>query len=109
MSSKEQQRQEGSAYTLLLPSNIDFAKALIRAYEREGRTVPDDVRTLVNQQPSHNGGGNNRQFKRPSYENSYYGGRNEPPASGDSSRSKNLHPTGLGYHDESSNKKSRYS
>jgi ATP-dependent RNA helicase DDX42 len=47
LSAVDQKHQEGSAYTLLLPSNSDFAKALIRAYEREDRPVPDHVRHLA--------------------------------------------------------------
>jgi ATP-dependent RNA helicase DDX42 len=47
LSAKEQQQQQGSAYTLLLPSNIAFAKSMIRAYEREGRTIPPELRKLV--------------------------------------------------------------
>jgi superfamily II DNA/RNA helicase len=93
MSSKEQQRQEGSAYTLLLPSNIDFAKALIRAYEREGRIVPEDVRNMANRSNHH---GN----KRP-----HNNGKDHPSPGG----GVKIHPTGLGYHGESPNKKGRWS
>jgi ATP-dependent RNA helicase DDX42 len=94
MSSQEQQRQEGSAYTLLLPSNIDFAKALIRAYEREGRDVPDDVRAMVSRHHlSHT--------KRPYHSN----GHDEQQ----DGLGNNNHPTGLGYYNESSSKKGRWS
>jgi ATP-dependent RNA helicase DDX42 len=44
---KDQKHHQGSAYTLLLPTNGDFAKALIRAYEREDRPVPEDVRQVA--------------------------------------------------------------
>lgn len=47
LSAKDQQQQQGSAYTLLLPSNVGFARSMIRAYEREGRQIPPDVQKLV--------------------------------------------------------------
>jgi len=47
--SAENDQQKGSAYTLLLPSNVGFAKAMIQAYEREKRSIPPDVQKLANQ------------------------------------------------------------
>lgn len=44
---KEQQQQKGSAYTLLLPSNVDFAKSMIQAYKREGRLIPPEVQKFA--------------------------------------------------------------
>lgn len=41
-------QQEGSAYTLLTPTNIDFAQQLLQAYQREGRDVGEDVIRLAN-------------------------------------------------------------
>lgn len=54
LSAEDQKQHEGSAYTLLLPSNGDFAKALIRAYEREDRPVPEEVRQLAERSNHHN-------------------------------------------------------
>ena len=48
LSAKDQQ-QEGSACTLLLPSNGNFAKALIRACEREDRPIPPGAHQIANQ------------------------------------------------------------
>jgi len=47
--SAENDQQKGAAYTLLLPSNVGFAKAMIQAYEREKRSIPPDVQKLANQ------------------------------------------------------------
>jgi ATP-dependent RNA helicase DDX42 len=41
-------QQEGSAYTLLTPMNIDFAQQLLQAYQREGRDIGEDVIRLAN-------------------------------------------------------------
>ncbi|CAJ1948361.1 unnamed protein product [Cylindrotheca closterium] len=46
LSTKEQ--QSGSAYTLLLPSNADFAYTLVQEFTREKRPVGDDLRSLAN-------------------------------------------------------------
>ena len=46
--SKEQQQQEGNAYTLLTPHNADFAQTLVQAYQREGRPIGNDVQQLAN-------------------------------------------------------------
>ncbi len=51
LSAKEQEQQQGSAYTLLLPSNVGFARSMIRAFEREGRPIPPDLHTLINKKP----------------------------------------------------------
>lgn len=51
-------QQEGSAYTLLLPTNIDFAKAMIQGYEKEKRQVPLDVLKLAKRDT----GGSNKRF-----------------------------------------------
>ncbi|MGK3734410.1 MAG: ATP-dependent RNA helicase DDX42 [Bacillariaceae sp.] len=49
MSAKDDQ-QEGSAYTLMLPSNVDFAIAMIREYKREERPIPAEIQKLANHQ-----------------------------------------------------------
>ena len=53
---EQQQQQSGSAYTLLLPSNVGFAKSMIRAFTQEGRTIPPELQKLVdesnNRQPN---------------------------------------------------------
>lgn len=103
LSSQEQQRQEGSAYTLLLPSNIDFAKALIRAYEREGRAVPDDVRSMANRNSAkrpQNGG--DRKSANDSAGVGYYGDANRHNA-GDSNTAAAAATAG-----ETSSKKGRW-
>lgn len=46
--SSEEGQQEGSAYTLLTPMNIDFAQQLLQAYQREGRDIGEDVIRLAN-------------------------------------------------------------
>jgi superfamily II DNA/RNA helicase len=58
LSAEDEEQHKGSAYTLLLPTNGDFAKALIRAYEREERPVPEEVRNLADQSKQHHGSGN---------------------------------------------------
>jgi ATP-dependent RNA helicase DDX42 len=50
----EDKQQEGSSYTLLLPSDKEFARTLIQAYEREGRAVPEEVQQLVARAASSN-------------------------------------------------------
>ena len=55
------QQQEGNAYTLLTPSNIDFAKTMVSAYERENRDIPNELRQLS--QSYHN---NQSRHQRPS-------------------------------------------
>ena len=66
LSAKEQeQQQRGSAYTLLLPSNIGFAKSMVRAYDREGRTIPPELQKFVEKNQS----GSNK-FDRRSNQNS---------------------------------------
>ena len=68
LSAEDQQQHQGSAYTLLLPTNVDFAKALIRAYEREDRPVPQEVRALADRRQSGGGGndGNTRKHSNKS-------------------------------------------
>lgn len=58
---EEQQQQSGSAYTLLLPSNIGFAKSMVRAYTREGRTIPPELQKLVDTNQQHQ---SNKRFGR---------------------------------------------
>jgi len=48
LSAKEQGQQEGVAYTLLLKSNTGFARSMVQAYKREGRSIPSDLETLAN-------------------------------------------------------------
>jgi ATP-dependent RNA helicase DDX42 len=81
LSAEDQKQHQGSAYTLLLPSNGDFAKALIRAYEREDRPVPEEVRQLAenskqNQGSSSSSSSNNNNYNghaRKSYNRSGLG------------------------------------
>eukprot|EP00934_Nitzschia_sp_Nitz4_P001418 Nitzschia sp. Nitz4//scaffold17_size182527//2166//4106//NITZ4_001824-RA/size182527-processed-gene-0.35-mRNA-1//-1//CDS//3329539250//1418//frame0 len=40
------ERQKGSAYTLLTPSDAGFAQILVQAYKREGRTIAEDLLQL---------------------------------------------------------------
>ena len=55
LSAKEQEQQEGVAFTLLLKSNIGFARSMVQAFQREGRSIPPDLQTFVN--TSQSGGG----------------------------------------------------
>ncbi|KAG7350459.1 DEAD/DEAH box helicase domain protein [Nitzschia inconspicua] len=73
LSAKDQKQHEGSAYTLLLPSNGDFAKALIRAYEREDRPVPEEVRQLAERSKQHQGSNNHNSNARNAYNQSGLG------------------------------------
>ena len=65
LSAKEQQQQQGSAYTLLLPSNVGFARSMIQAYEREGRTIPPEVQKLV-EKKNHRSGNFGERWQNPS-------------------------------------------
>lgn len=55
LSTKEQ--QSGTAYTLLLPSNADFAHTLVQAFKRENRPIGNDLLTLANQSRKRGGAG----------------------------------------------------
>ncbi|KAL3934102.1 MAG: hypothetical protein SGBAC_010105 [Bacillariaceae sp.] len=69
LSTKEQ--QSGSAYTLLLPSNADFAHTLVQAFTRENRPIGNDLLSLASQARrrggtgggASNGGGSHRKIK----------------------------------------------
>ena len=52
-----EQQELGSAYTLLLPSNADFAATLATAYEREQRPVSEELRSLARRSRRFGGGG----------------------------------------------------
>ncbi|KAL3920827.1 MAG: hypothetical protein SGILL_003062 [Bacillariaceae sp.] len=65
LSAQDQGQHKGSAYTLLLPTNGDFAKALIRAYEREERPVPEEVRNLAEQSKQYHCNGNAHKSRKP--------------------------------------------
>lgn len=52
-----EQQQSGAAYTLLLPSNADFASVLVQAYAREQRPVSEELRNLAFRSRRSGGGG----------------------------------------------------
>jgi ATP-dependent RNA helicase DDX42 len=54
------EQHSGTAYTLLLPSNTDFASVVVQAYEREQRPIPDDLRNLAFRSRRSGGGGGDR-------------------------------------------------
>eukprot|EP00980_Cylindrotheca_fusiformis_P024741 scaffold12369_cov97-Cylindrotheca_fusiformis.AAC.7 len=57
LSTEHQQQQTGTAYTLLLPSNADFANVLVQAYTRENRPISDELRNLARRSKQNGGGG----------------------------------------------------
>ena len=59
MSAKDDQ-QEGSAYTLMLPSNVEFAKAMIREYKREARPIPPEIQKLASHQTKRDHGSSSK-------------------------------------------------
>ena len=61
MSAKDDQ-QEGSAYTLMLPSNVEFAKAMIREYKREARPIPPEIQKLANHQTKRDHGSSSKGY-----------------------------------------------
>jgi ATP-dependent RNA helicase DDX42 len=87
LSAKEQQQQQGSAYTLLLPSNVGFARSMIQAYEREGRTIPPEVRKLVEKK-------NHQSSTRQQDGCGTFGGRWKNPSSGSSESGPQGYPHG---------------
>lgn len=61
MSAKDDQ-QEGSAYTLMLPSNVEFAKAMIREYKREARPIPPEIQKLADHQTKRDHGSSSKGY-----------------------------------------------
>ena len=61
MSAKDDQ-QEGSAYTLMLPSNVEFAKAMIREYKREARPIPPEIQKLASHQTKRDHGSSSKGY-----------------------------------------------
>jgi ATP-dependent RNA helicase DDX42 len=47
LSAGMEEQLEGTAYTLLLPSNADFCRTLVQAYEREERPIAPELRALA--------------------------------------------------------------
>jgi ATP-dependent RNA helicase DDX42 len=61
MSAKDDQ-QEGSAYTLMLPSNVEFAKAMTREYKREARPIPPEIQKLASHQTKRDHGSSSKGY-----------------------------------------------
>ena len=61
MSAKDDQ-QEGSAYTLMLPSNVEFAKAMTREYKREARPIPPEIQKLADHQTKRDQGSSSKGY-----------------------------------------------
>lgn len=66
-----EEQQSGSAYTLLLPSNADFAHVLVQAYTREKREISNDLRVLASQSRQQTGDGS--AFSRKAHQNNRSG------------------------------------
>jgi ATP-dependent RNA helicase DDX42 len=82
-----EKQQSGTAYTLLQPSNADFAHVLVQAYTREQRPISDDLRALARRSKQNGGGGGSlrKATNKSGLGFNHYGpvddaGKNQPPA-----------------------------
>jgi ATP-dependent RNA helicase DDX42 len=92
-----EQQQSGTAYTLLLPRNADFANVLVQAYTREKRHISDDLRALSRRSRQNNGGSTSSESSRKATNKSglgYYGPNDNVAGGGNDGYQEHPHKKG---------------